>query len=886
MAIKKITFTNANVTAQNDADLYYFLQGGTGILKGIKNEVKASNNANRFIFESGYISIYGRLLFVDNNTDITVPLNRTAKGYVVLDINTATNIAELTYTESTNGGYPILIQENLSTGVGHYQFAIAAYSKTSAALTPDQSFKPAYLYPHIEKQQGSTNANKVFMTDASGNFILVDTIPVSAIPATGVSVDTAKNLEKTDGTKIGADEVALKKDFSNVDNTSDKDKPISDATQEALDKIKQEFENHIVECNCTHEVEITGFGEEDCNLAIDDQDVVITKIQGQTRRKSLNLWNGVSTFTNTNNDNTSLGIFKANKNTIYTLSMIITGQRVYCDMGISNGWLEIGNSSLTFNSGDSESIAINIYNSTSTTSTATNIMLNEGSTALPYEPFDDTLVNSKCDFVSTGKNLWDEQWELGAINTSDGSTQNRDGRFRSKNFIAVLPNMTYYFIDNYNGGPIIAYDENQNYIETIGVFHNKKFTTNALTHYIKFYVEGTTYNNDIMLNYGDTALPYEPYIEDTMQCGLELGEYDWHDNVNHITHRKTSIVDINSLDISLNTGSYPTNSFYIANLAGNVKPNGRIKSTKDFERLYVDSSGNVIFITYETYNSAEEIRAYTNDVKLIYETITETTETNILPSGYKVWYKGMQIQKTDTIPYILTKQYGISLASQVLNNVAIDRSQQKQIDLKANSTDVYTKNETYTKSETDNKIDSIIAGETGLINYYTKSETDNKLANKVPITRTVNGKALSTNIILSASEVGARPSDWTPSKTDIGLENVDNTSDSNKNVASAKILKNNEIGSFTLSNGFTSEINFNSNSVYLIYNNTLNFIIITSGLKAQSTVCYNESDLKPLWFKFDNTVIIQKLYLKTLSSNSVITSSYNGTFNYKLLATE
>ena len=38
------------------------------------------------------------------------------------------------------------------------------------------------------------------------------------------------------------------------------------------------------------------------------------------------------------------------------------------------------------------------------------------------------------------------------------------------------------------------------------------------------------------------------------------------------------------------------------------------------------------------------------------------------------------MQKTNTIPYILTKQYAISLSSQVLNNVSIDRSQQKQID--------------------------------------------------------------------------------------------------------------------------------------------------------------------------------------------------------------
>ena len=47
-------------------------------------------------------------------------------------------------------------------------------------------------------------------------------------------------------------------------------------------------------------------------------------------------------------------------------------------------------------------------------------------------------------------------------------------------------------------------------------------------------------------------------------------------------------------------------------------------------------------------------------------------------------------------------------------------------------------------------------------------------ANAVPNTRKVNGKQLNKDITLSATDVGARPSTWTPSKTDIGLGNVDN----------------------------------------------------------------------------------------------------------------
>lgn len=42
----------------------------------------------------------------------------------------------------------------------------------------------------------------------------------------------------------------------------------------------------------------------------------------------------------------------------------------------------------------------------------------------------------------------------------------------------------------------------------------------------------------------------------------------------------------------------------------------------------------------------------------------------------------------------------------------------------------------------------------------------------VPVTRTVNGKTLDTNITLNASDVGARPSTWTPSVTDIGAQPV------------------------------------------------------------------------------------------------------------------
>ena len=130
-------------------------------------------------------------------------------------------------------------------------------------------------------------------------------------------------------------------------------------------------------------------------------------------------------------------------------------------------------------------------------------------------------------------------------------------------------------------------------------------------------------------------------------------------------------------------------------------------------------------------------------------------------------------------------------------------------------------------------------------------------------------------------------------KAQVGLGNVDNTKDSDKNVASAKILKNSDIGSFTLSAGIIEGINFNQNSMYLIYNNKWCFIIRIGEknqyFTIQSTVCYNESTSRPLWFLYQNPDVF-RLYLKTtktVNNNEFVTVyETDETFNYKLLSTD
>lgn len=56
----------------------------------------------------------------------------------------------------------------------------------------------------------------------------------------------------------------------------------------------------------------------------------------------------------------------------------------------------------------------------------------------PIDGYEDVGVSVR------GVNMWDEEWEVGGINSSTGSTGSANDRIRSKNYIAVLPSTSYF----------------------------------------------------------------------------------------------------------------------------------------------------------------------------------------------------------------------------------------------------------------------------------------------------------------------------------------------------------------------------------------------------------------------------------------------------------
>ena len=124
-----------------------------------------------------------------------------------------------------------------------------------------------------------------------------------------------------------------------------------------------------------------------------------------------------------------------------------------------------------------------------------------------------------CNVSRTGVNVWDEQWEVGTISNTGAPIPGSNDTIRSKNFIPCEPGAEYYITKYGNSSGawvfgIYQYDAEKSYIGMASISNiTKKFTTDSNAYYLKFrtYVAyGTTYQNDISINYPATDTQYHP----------------------------------------------------------------------------------------------------------------------------------------------------------------------------------------------------------------------------------------------------------------------------------------------------------------------------------------------------------------------------------------
>lgn len=469
----------------------------------------------------------------------------------------------------------------------------------------------------------------------------------------------------------------------------------------ALDEAEADIQHIAVDCD--HEYEITGYTGHEWNVAVPDHcQVTVTKIKGQTRRKSLNLFKVTDEITiNSGSEQwvfyytDTLKSWGLVEGKTYTITAYNLPDGILCQF--IPGYYSLTNFVYTFTFASGMQFRIGNNTVSQQVSFTPQIMLVEGSytaeTMPAYQPYNKTLVNSKVQKVlSTGANLWNGTYTNGVALAQSGDTYSDSTSFTS-GFIKILPNNQYY-ISNvrwYN-----FYDTNQDFIlQGTG----NVITAPANAAYLRF-TTAISDGYDIMLNYGASSLPYQPYIsDDTFGVDIEMTGFGEIDNLSkqYTEYGSANVYTLNGDEYwYLSVGEH---RFRLNLSEFNITDNNTHPSKLNIKSNFIDKVGdetwnnqtgisisnNWVEIYNPAYSTLEDFKAWlaANPIQFIYRLATPRIQTTVdIPAGYSAHKGGLQQQviEGDYLPYIITKDYPVSGAAQILKNLEIDRDQGKMLD--------------------------------------------------------------------------------------------------------------------------------------------------------------------------------------------------------------
>ena len=249
-----------------------------------------------------------------------------------------------------------------------------------------------------------------------------------------------------------------------------------------------------------------------------------------------------------------------------------------------------------------------------------------------------------CEVDVSGVNVWDEEWELGGIDASTGLPYADNNLIRSKNFSPIVGNSDYCFVTNGNTFVVHWYDSNENQIS-----YNQRFTPTTpsiLTapqnaKYLKIRMGsayGTTYKNDVSVNYPSTDTSYHAYNGTTYPVSwqddagtvyggtvalvtgvltvtngyVDLGTLTY-DYASGVFISYVSVVDLHTKE----RGGYALSSIY------QQSPSASASSMADYSVQITGGLGDSNFwIKDSRFTSASDFKTAMNGVQLVYELAT------------------------------------------------------------------------------------------------------------------------------------------------------------------------------------------------------------------------------------------------------------------------
>ena len=325
-------------------------------------------------------------------------------------------------------------------------------------------------------------------------------------------------------------------------------------------------------------------------------------------------------------------------------------------------------------------------------------MLNEGSTAKPYMPYFPGLKNAFFkEIVSTGRNLIPYPY-VDKTTTINGVTftANSNGTVRANgtatdntNFVLVSninplkldKSKTYTLSGCPSGGSVNAYRlfiQNTTFEEAYSDAGNgTTFTANYTDYYIYIIIiKGTILNNLVfkpMINYGSSALPYEPYTKSVLSLpeAVELTEYDTAYPETGEIQRQSNTITFNGTEefTSLTNGEGVTEIGI--DIGGGFEDGNAINCASNYfesvsrNQLWNSSSGELIaenagyirFISSQFGGSIESFKSQLaawneagNPLTVTYKTAEATTEqADFSADSYIAWKNGSEtIEQGDT----------------------------------------------------------------------------------------------------------------------------------------------------------------------------------------------------------------------------------------------
>ena len=518
-------------------------------------------------------------------------------------------------------------------------------------------------------------------------------------------------------------------------------------TLENLEVFKQECDKAYASkeeiitatVDCSHKYEITGNTGDEHGLAIDDQQMLIKKIQGHSRRKSLNLISfkpgtyagvtltydsasGIYTF---NGTSTGFSIpLKASLPQGTKVSFIAeavsgtkTGAQNDISVMIDGTWIAtdwVNTKTL------SESIS-GCWMSTDITYTNYKVKINvvEGTftneTMPLFQPYDNTLVNSNNQLISTGRNILNPD-DFGAkCHTYDKATGiativvPRDTKKVFFENYYFAPNTQYTIIlDAKTTGTITLHNTtNLQVVYTDGTYDSLIVGTNTTNGKSIKYINRNFFDGNVTtFNVNNCAIikganqDFEPYKQDTITTIGALGEFDY------ILPQSNQKVIQTSQVVTLNgsenwSKSQTVNSEYwrfdfvhsFSNVYENLNEVTTTSTWKDVtenqtwgggvNNFGVSINNKRIYLCNENFTTVDQLKQWLsqNPIQLVYKLATPTIiNDGPIPNGMAVYNGGLQIQQSDGLPYTITKQYNLSQKAQILANIEVDREQAKMID--------------------------------------------------------------------------------------------------------------------------------------------------------------------------------------------------------------